>query len=67
MTTKSTTSWCSRRTCSGRLGRATPRGKQLYAIARDVVAEIDAEWTKRLGKTKMRQLRGLLEELNAGL
>ena len=50
-----------------RLLRATPRGKQLYAIARDVVAEIEAEWTKRLGKTKMRQLRGLLEELNAGL
>ena len=50
-----------------KLVRATPRGKQLYAIARDVVAEIEAEWTKRLGKTKMRQLRALLEELNAGL
>jgi DNA-binding MarR family transcriptional regulator len=50
-----------------KLVRATPRGKQLYAIARDVVAEIEAEWTKRLGKTKMRQLRELLEELNAGL
>jgi hypothetical protein len=31
------------------------------------VAEIEAEWTKRLGKAKMRQLRELLEELNAGL
>jgi DNA-binding MarR family transcriptional regulator len=50
-----------------KLVRATPRGKQLYAIARDVVAEIEAEWTKRLGKAKMRQLRELLEELNAGL
>ena len=50
-----------------KLVRATPRGKQLYAIARDVVAEIEADWTKRLGKTKMRQLRALLEELNAGL
>ena len=50
-----------------KLVRATPRGKQLYAIARDVVAEIEAEWTKRLGKTKVRQLRELLEELNAGL
>jgi DNA-binding MarR family transcriptional regulator len=49
-----------------KLVRATPRGKQLYAIARDVVAEIEAEWTKRLGKAKMRQLRELLEELNAG-
>jgi DNA-binding MarR family transcriptional regulator len=50
-----------------KLVRATPRGKQLYAIARDVVAEIEADWTKRLGKTKMGQLRALLEELNAGL
>jgi DNA-binding MarR family transcriptional regulator len=50
-----------------KLVRATPRGKQLYEIARDVVAEIEAEWTRRLGKAKMGQLRALLEELNAGL
>jgi DNA-binding MarR family transcriptional regulator len=50
-----------------KLVRATPRGKQLYAIARDVVGEIEADWTKRLGKAKMRQLRELLDELNAGL
>jgi DNA-binding MarR family transcriptional regulator len=50
-----------------KLVRATPKGKQLYAIAREVVAEIEAEWTQRLGKTKMRQLRALLEELNDGL
>jgi DNA-binding MarR family transcriptional regulator len=50
-----------------KLVRATPRGRQLYLIARDVIAEIEAEWTRRLGKTKMRQLRQLLEELNATL
>jgi DNA-binding MarR family transcriptional regulator len=50
-----------------KLVRATPRGKQLYVIAREVVAEIEAEWTRRLGKVKMRQLRQLLEELGAGL
>jgi DNA-binding MarR family transcriptional regulator len=50
-----------------KLVRATQRGKQLYAIAREVVAEIEAEWTRRLGKAKMRQLRELLEELNAAL
>src|SRR5829696_9181133 len=50
-----------------KLVRATRRGRQLYAIARDVVAEIEADWTKRLGKAKMRQLRELLDELNAGL
>jgi DNA-binding MarR family transcriptional regulator len=50
-----------------KLVRATQRGKQLYEIAREVVAEIEAEWTRRLGKAKMRQLRRLLEELNAAL
>jgi DNA-binding MarR family transcriptional regulator len=50
-----------------KLVRATPRGKQLYVIAREVVAEIEADWTRRLGKAKMRQLRQLLEELGAGL
>jgi len=28
-------------------------------------AEIEAGWTNRIGKTKMRQLRELLEGLNA--
>lgn len=50
-----------------KLVRATPRGEQLYAIAREVVAEIEADWTERLGEAKMRRLRKLLEELNAGL
>jgi len=50
-----------------KLVRATPKGRQLYAIAREIVAEIEADWTKRLGKTKMRQLRVLLAELNAAL
>jgi DNA-binding MarR family transcriptional regulator len=50
-----------------KLVRATPKGKQLYEIAREVVAEIEAQWTRRLGKAKMRQLRELLEQLNAGL
>jgi hypothetical protein len=38
-----------------------------YAIAREFVAEIEAEWTRRLGKEKMRKLRELLEELNASI
>jgi DNA-binding MarR family transcriptional regulator len=50
-----------------KLVRATVRGRQLYAIAREVVAELEAEWTRRLGRAKMRRLRALLEELNAGL
>ena len=50
-----------------KLVRATARGRELYAIAREFVAELEAQWTKRLGTRKMRQLRALLEELNQEL
>ena len=50
-----------------KLVRATARGKQVYAIAREVVAVLEARWTKRLGKEKMRELRETLEEINAEL
>jgi len=44
--------------------RATARGSEVYATARDAIADIEREWTARLGATKMRELRELLEELN---
>jgi DNA-binding MarR family transcriptional regulator len=50
-----------------KLVRATPRGKEVYAIAREFVAELEREWTERLGEQKMRRLRALLQELNAAL
>ncbi len=50
-----------------KLVRATARGSEVYAIARDVVAEIEADWTRQLGKAKMRQLHELLIELNEAL
>jgi len=50
-----------------KLVRATPRGNELYALARDFVATTEAEWSRKLGKRKMAQLRELLEELNAAL
>jgi DNA-binding MarR family transcriptional regulator len=50
-----------------KLVRSTPKGEELYAIAREVVAEIEAEWTERLGQERIGLLRELLEELNAGL
>ncbi len=50
-----------------KLVRATPRGGEVYAIARQVVAELEEQWTERLGRAKMRRLRELLEELNAEL
>ena len=46
-----------------KLVRATPRGSEVYAIAREFVAELEAEWAGRIGKLKMRRLRELLEEL----
>jgi DNA-binding MarR family transcriptional regulator len=50
-----------------KLVRATRKGNQLYAIAREFVEETEARWTRRLGRQKMRQLRALLEELNQAL
>jgi DNA-binding MarR family transcriptional regulator len=50
-----------------KLVRATRKGNELYAIAREFVAEVEAGWTRRLGATKMRRLRELLEELNESL
>jgi DNA-binding MarR family transcriptional regulator len=50
-----------------KLVRATTRGRAVYAIAREVIAEIEREWTAELGAKKMRQLRRLLEELNERL
>src|SRR5215211_6553193 len=47
-----------------KLVRATARGREVYAVARDVVTEIEREWTAGLGARKMRRLRELLEELN---
>jgi DNA-binding MarR family transcriptional regulator len=47
-----------------KLVRATARGSEVYATAREAIADIEREWTARLGATKMRELRELLEELN---
>ncbi len=49
------------------LGQATARGKELYAIAREVVSNVEAEWTHQLGERKMRELRSLLTVLNAAV
>lgn len=50
-----------------KLVRATARGQEVYALAREFVADMEAEWTARLGERKMSTLRKLLEELNEGL
>jgi DNA-binding MarR family transcriptional regulator len=46
-----------------KLVRATGRGRAVFAIARELVAEVDARLEARLGTDKLRQLRALLQEL----
>ena len=50
-----------------RLVRATDQGRAVFAIAREVVAEIDAELDARMGADRVAQLRALLQELGAAL
>ena len=50
-----------------KLVRATTKGHAVFAIAREVVSEVDAELTERLGEAKLRRLRALLEELDVAL
>jgi DNA-binding MarR family transcriptional regulator len=50
-----------------KLVRTTARGEQVFAIARETVAELEARWTASLGEPQMRSLRQLLERLNAAL
>ena len=48
-----------------KLVRATERGEQLFAIAREFMEETEAEWRRALGKEDLETLRTLLERLNA--
>jgi DNA-binding MarR family transcriptional regulator len=50
-----------------KLVRATLRGRQVYAIARAAIADIERDWTEQLGAAKMRRLRALLAELNESI
>ncbi len=49
------------------LVRATARGREVFAIAREVVTDVEARITARLGEAKLRRLRSLLQELDAAL
>jgi DNA-binding MarR family transcriptional regulator len=50
-----------------KLVRATDRGRAVFAVARELVAEVDARLQARLGKAKLQRLRALLRELNDAL
>jgi DNA-binding MarR family transcriptional regulator len=46
---------------------ATDRGREVFAVARETVADVDARLRSRLGDAKVDQLRALLLELDAAL
>jgi DNA-binding MarR family transcriptional regulator len=48
-----------------KLVRATARGRAVYAIVREFIADVDARLDRELGPEKVRRLRALLEELGA--
>ena len=50
-----------------KLVRTTERGREVFAIVREFVAETDAAVTEHLGAAKLTQLRALLTELGAAL
>lgn len=50
-----------------KLVRATDRGREVFAIAREQMAAVDAYLTERLGEAKLRRLRALLQELGEAL
>jgi len=50
-----------------KLVRATERGREVYAIASKLMADVEARVTERLGEAKLRRLQALLAELDAAL
>jgi DNA-binding MarR family transcriptional regulator len=48
-----------------KLVRATARGREVYAVVRDFIADLDARLERELGAPKVRRLRALLDELGA--
>jgi len=50
-----------------KLVQTTVRGRAVFAVVRDFVAEVDARLADSLGEAKVRHLRELLQELNDAL
>ena len=50
-----------------KLVRATARGREVYALVREYIAELDARLDERLGEPRCARLRALLEELGAAV
>jgi DNA-binding MarR family transcriptional regulator len=49
------------------LVRLTPRGLELERTARALVRRVEADWARRLGATRLEELRALLRELVGSL
>jgi len=50
-----------------KLVRATDRGREVFALARELATEVDARLQERLGPAKLQRLRALLQELSDAL
>jgi DNA-binding MarR family transcriptional regulator len=50
-----------------KLVRATARGRDVYAVVRGFIADLDARLDERMGVAKVAQLRQLLEELGEAI
>jgi DNA-binding MarR family transcriptional regulator len=48
-----------------KLVRATARGREVYAVVREFIADLDSRLERELGPAKVRRLRALLEDLGA--
>ena len=48
-----------------RVIRFTPRGRRAFNTIREVVAEVEGDWERELGKRGFRDLRELLRRLNS--
>ena len=50
-----------------KLVRATARGREVFAVVRAFIADLDARLDERMGTARVEQLRALLEELDAAI
>jgi DNA-binding MarR family transcriptional regulator len=50
-----------------KLVRTTARGREVFGVVREFLAEVDARLAARLGEAKVRRLRALLQDLDAAL
>jgi DNA-binding MarR family transcriptional regulator len=50
-----------------KLVRATARGREVFAIARETMTDVEGRLRERLGQAKLDQLRTLLQEVNSVL